>query len=121
VVLGVRGVLLMLDAWNLCSGRPITDDDIENELRTGRSPSLRTRTVHHPVVGAPDESWAAGRRTSSAADVDGRVARGRRRANRERQSGRWVLPSTGPPALPLTLGPRRGRSGGAAALRDHWP
>lgn len=35
-VLGGWGVLLVLDAWNTYYGRPVTDEDIEQELHRGR-------------------------------------------------------------------------------------
>lgn len=34
-VLAAWGMFLLLDAWNLYYRRPITDDDIEEELRAG--------------------------------------------------------------------------------------
>ena len=35
-VLAGWGVLLLLDAWNVYYRRPITEDDIDHELRRGR-------------------------------------------------------------------------------------
>ena len=35
-VLGGWGVLLLLDAWNVFYRRPITEEDIDAELRAGR-------------------------------------------------------------------------------------
>ena len=35
-VLAGWGMFLLLDAWNLFFRRPVTDDDIERELRAGR-------------------------------------------------------------------------------------